>query len=386
MAIDSRPGPEYDDVVGFFVETLPLRGVIDRDTSFSDLIRALAPKLLNGLRHQLPYGEVITRTGHGSDPVNAFFLHHGSFSVEDADEDGIRRLYPVQDSARFDIELSTRVLDGQLIGALCLRSHLLEDGQGESTGERFGRFLTAAVSAPDTPLGRLPLLTEHEARQAVTTGEGLERHTTPALIPDMLTRQVEDHPHDTALVVDGTRLTFAELGDQVFRIAHSLIHRGIGPEHPVAVLMPRSQTQITSLLAVLCAGAVLVPIDPAHPLTRNAELLRSCASDSSSTHTPPSTSPPSSPRTRASTTSLWTVRTPSPSSPTSPTTPLTTTSAPPPSGAATPPTSSTLPDPPGSPRASSSNTARSPIWPPTSPSTCSPPPPSRWGDLGYERL
>lgn len=276
IALDSRPGPEYGDVVGFFVDTLPLRGALDGDPSLNEFIRRLTPKLLTGLRHKLPYEEIIAQSGHGSDPVNALFLHHGTATTEHADGSGISRLYPAQDSARYDIELSTRVLDDRLVGILRLRSHLIGEGRAAEIGERFAYFLTEAVSAPETPLSRHPLLAEAEARQVISAGRGPVRESAAALVPDLLAQQVAARPDDTALVADGSRLTFGELGERVSRMAHALIRRGVGPEHPVAVLMPRSEPQIVSLLALLSAGAVFVPVDPEHPVPRNVRVLRSC--------------------------------------------------------------------------------------------------------------
>jgi amino acid adenylation domain-containing protein len=274
VAIDNRPGREYEDVVGFFVETVPLRGAVGPDTTFSALIRSLNTTLMTGLRNRLPYEEVVAASGHGSDPVNTLFVHHGSFASEDADGTGIRRLWPEQDSARFDIELGTRVVDGQLTGALRVRSHLIETDLVPVTGERFGRFLEAMVAAPDIPVGQIPLLTESERQRAIGSARASGAH--PMLIPELLARQVASRAGQTALVFGETALTFGELGDRVARLTHALIRRGVGPECPVAVLMPRSEAQIVALLAVLAAGGVLVPVDPAHPAARNAGIVRDC--------------------------------------------------------------------------------------------------------------
>lgn len=279
VAIDGRSGKRYSDVVGFFVQTLPLCGMIGSRTTFTQLMRTLSGDLLAGMREHLPYERIIAQSDHGSDPVNALFLHHGSFSSADegADEPhGIRRLWPTRDFARFDIELATRVVDGQLTGTLHLRADLFGPEQGPSgdLGERFARFLETVIAEPDTPLLRLPLLAASEQRKMIAAGRGPGAVGDPEPVLDLLARHVADRADETALVFEDVRLTFGELGERVARLAHALIERGVGAEQRVAVLIPRSEAQIVALLGVLAAGGVFVPVEPAHPLTRNADIVR----------------------------------------------------------------------------------------------------------------
>lgn len=90
----------------------------------------------------------------------------------------------------------------------------------------------------------------------------------------MLRQRIAEVPDSPALVAEDGELTFGELGERLGRLAHALRARGIGPEQRVAVLMPRSGRQITTLLAVLAAGGAAVPLDVSHPVRRSASILR----------------------------------------------------------------------------------------------------------------
>src|SRR4029079_752529 len=48
---------------------------------------------------------------------------------------------------------------------------------------------------------------------------------------------------------------------------------GVGPEAPVALSLPRSPDGIVGLLAILKAGGVHLPLDPAYPRDRRAWVL-----------------------------------------------------------------------------------------------------------------
>ncbi|MGW4031103.1 amino acid adenylation domain-containing protein, partial [Streptomyces sp. NPDC004838] len=69
-------------------------------------------------------------------------------------------------------------------------------------------------------------------------------------------------------------LTYAELETSAGRLARYLVDAGVGPEVRVAVLVPRSEAMVVSVLAVSMAGGVFVPVDAGHPADRVAFLVR----------------------------------------------------------------------------------------------------------------
>jgi long-chain acyl-CoA synthetase len=58
-----------------------------------------------------------------------------------------------------------------------------------------------------------------------------------------------------------TTISFAELEDRVVRFAGGLLAQGIGRGEPVALFAPNSPEWITAALAIIAAGAVVVPLD-----------------------------------------------------------------------------------------------------------------------------
>ncbi|WP_307811618.1 AMP-binding protein, partial [Streptomyces fildesensis] len=75
------------------------------------------------------------------------------------------------------------------------------------------------------------------------------------------------------MTCDDTALTYAELNTRANRLAHLLITHGIGPEHNVALALPRSTDLVTAILAVLKTGAAYLPLDPQYPTPRLNHML-----------------------------------------------------------------------------------------------------------------
>ncbi|WDV34437.1 AMP-binding protein [Streptomyces sp. AD16] len=68
-------------------------------------------------------------------------------------------------------------------------------------------------------------------------------------------------------------MTYAALDARANQLAHHLIASGVRPEDPVAVCLPRTTDLVVAALAVLKAGGVHLPVDPALPRERVAWML-----------------------------------------------------------------------------------------------------------------
>ena len=77
---------------------------------------------------------------------------------------------------------------------------------------------------------------------------------------DAFARAVADRPDTEALVVGDTRLTYAALNQQANAAAAGLAQRGVGAGDRVAMLLSNRVEFITTLLATLRLGAIVVPI------------------------------------------------------------------------------------------------------------------------------
>ncbi|MGW7381455.1 amino acid adenylation domain-containing protein [Streptomyces sp. NPDC054794] len=100
-----------------------------------------------------------------------------------------------------------------------------------------------------------------------TTAAGT-RSVTDGGLPALVARLAEATP-DALAVADGdTTLTYAQLDHSARALAAHLRDNGVSRGDRVGLLMPRSARVIVAQLALWWAGAVCVPLDPAHPRPR----------------------------------------------------------------------------------------------------------------------
>ncbi|GAA4918381.1 amino acid adenylation domain-containing protein [Actinomycetospora succinea] len=86
--------------------------------------------------------------------------------------------------------------------------------------------------------------------------------------PDRFAEQVAARGDAVAVELGDASLTYAALADRAARLAALLAGHGAGPERLVGLALPRSIDQVVAQVAVLCAGAAYLPVDPDQPEER----------------------------------------------------------------------------------------------------------------------
>ena len=81
-------------------------------------------------------------------------------------------------------------------------------------------------------------------------------------VSEMLDGSASEFADRVALVYGDERLSYAELRDQVDRLAGALAARGLANGAPVALVLPNVPAFAVAFLAILRAGAVVVPLNP----------------------------------------------------------------------------------------------------------------------------
>ncbi|MEU6328267.1 non-ribosomal peptide synthetase [Streptomyces sp. NPDC047049] len=98
------------------------------------------------------------------------------------------------------------------------------------------------------------------------------RPTPAAGLPALVARHAARTPQALAVADGDTTLTYAQLVSSARALAAHLREHGVRTGDAVALLMPRSARTVVAQLALWWAGAVCVPLDPAHPRSRSEAL------------------------------------------------------------------------------------------------------------------
>jgi len=92
-------------------------------------------------------------------------------------------------------------------------------------------------------------------------------------IPKRFEQQARKYSNRTAVVTRNQTLTYDQLNQGVDRLAGAILHQRGGRQEPIALLLEQSASAISTILGVLKAGKIYVPLDTTYPQARIEYIL-----------------------------------------------------------------------------------------------------------------
>jgi amino acid adenylation domain-containing protein len=278
-----RSRPEFEPLIGLFVNTMPLRLRPSADKPFAELVRELQLSTFDALsRQDAPFTELAKlvrteRTAREAPLFQTVYSFEQSVQFEAALPDcAVTELYELSNgAARFSLSLGAVDALGRLSLQFAYDSRLFDPGTVEGLAESFLALLEQAASRSELPIGSLRTSTDCAPDPALAGRPvGAGRDTLHALFE----QQVRRRPDAAAVECeDGTRISYGELNGRANRLARLLRGRGLHTGERVAIGLPRGSSWAAAVLAVLKAGGAYVPISPDAPADRNAHVLAETA-------------------------------------------------------------------------------------------------------------
>ncbi|WP_053711125.1 non-ribosomal peptide synthetase [Streptomyces sp. NRRL B-3648] len=286
-AVAGRDRTEIEPLIGFFVNTLPLRLDLSGDPS----LRTLVGRAREGCTdlyawQEVPFERIVQALRPERDPGARVPLVRHMLVLHNTPRPRLElpgldvTVLPVQTgTAKFELEVELAPTpDGGLTGWIEYARELFD----ESTATRLARglrlLLADGTARPDTPVRELDVLGDADRDLVARYARRAPAHDVAGQsLPLLFERTVDERPSATAVVHDGVGVGYAELDRRANRIAHGLRARGVGPEDVVGIALPRSADAIAAMLGALKAGAAFLPLDPALPPLRLARLAADAA-------------------------------------------------------------------------------------------------------------
>ncbi|MFL5543021.1 MAG: amino acid adenylation domain-containing protein, partial [Longimicrobiaceae bacterium] len=278
--VAGRTRTETEGLIGFFVNTLPLRGDLSGDPDFATLLHRVREATLGAYQHQeLPFERLVEALHPERSLGHAPVFQH-VFALQNATPaelrlPGVRMEVMATESgtARFDLEWSLWEREEGITGAIHYAEELFDRETVERMAGHYRRLLEAAVARPSARVSTLPLLSDDERARLVAEAAGPDLSLADLPVHRLFEAQAARTPDAVAVEAEEGALTYAELDRRANRLAHHLRARGVGPEVLVAICVHRGAPMLEAMLAALKAGGGYLPLDPDYPADRIACML-----------------------------------------------------------------------------------------------------------------
>jgi amino acid adenylation domain-containing protein len=269
----ARRTQQTQDLIGLFLNTIPLRSRLSGDISFRQFMKQVRRVVFDGLAHQdLPF-EVLVDALHPDRSLAFTPVVQVMFSFQNAPRHELELTGLTV--TPFDIEIRSSMFDLTLFAwekrdglrtVFEYSTDLFEPGTIKRMLSHFQVLLEDIVKNPDEQLSELSLLTDAEREQLLIEWNQTEvAYPKDRCLHQLIEDQAAKAPDQVALVFDQQRMSYGELNRRANQLAHHLQGLGVGPDSLVGLYVERSLEMIVGLLGILKAGGAYVPMDPAYP-------------------------------------------------------------------------------------------------------------------------
>lgn len=271
VTVSGRPTslPDVDQMVGLFINTLPMRLQTSGSILLVDWLRQVQQQQVESSRYEYSSLAQIQRCTQ-LPPGHALFDSYVVFENFPDDPDFIRQTtgLDIQGKVanfRGSYPLAVQVNPGTEleIKGIFEPTKLHQDTVSEYI-EHMAWVLATLCDNLTQPLNLLPTCDPRSAKR-------LRQRQVEVQKPDWVTL-FEQHaalnPDSIAVVCDKQRFSYFELNAKANQLAHLLTSFGVGTDDRIALCMRRSANAIVTMLAANKIGAGFVPLNPDLPLAR----------------------------------------------------------------------------------------------------------------------
>ncbi|MFD7782343.1 amino acid adenylation domain-containing protein [Streptomyces nojiriensis] len=276
IPVANRRGYRQRAAFGYYVNTLPLGCDLTAHRTFAELCRWAESTKSEMLRHQdfdlsAHVHEVCPKAAGSPLRVDQTFTYYRQPLAFGLDGCTVQQLPLHRRLVKYPMSMNVEDLgDRFVINAECSEEHWTTRPL-----EVMRHVVALAAADPDRLLSGIPALPRaaEEALAGLVNADArpVADEELPLSLADWFERTAAEHASRTAVVHEGTALTYGLLDELSDKVAAAVTARADGPH--VGVAMRRGPELIAVILGVLKAGKAYVPLDPNSPASRISRIL-----------------------------------------------------------------------------------------------------------------
>ncbi|MTI60082.1 MAG: amino acid adenylation domain-containing protein [Firmicutes bacterium] len=283
LTLLNRPDvhPRVNEVVGDFtsVNVLEISKIIE-DT-FVQRVKKLQKRLWTDLEHSSVSGVEVLRSWNRKNNTKAIIpiVYTSTLGIDDSkvkDGEFMRDAsvsYRISQTPQVWIDCQVSESLNRLNVNWDVRSGVFPEGMVADAFSIFERILNKLLDEETWNYYNLTELPEKTKmiREKVNNTHKIIRQE---LLHEGFYNHVIKSPNEVALLCGDRKYTYKELYHRAITIQNLLIANGYKKKDIIAVIQPKGVWQIASILGILLAGCVYLPIDIHQPLARQKRILR----------------------------------------------------------------------------------------------------------------
>jgi amino acid adenylation domain-containing protein len=293
-AAAGRRHADLEQIIGMFVNTLPLRNHPKADKSFTEFLDSVKERTLHAFENQdYPFEDLVERLRVTRDTSRnplfdtMFDLNHLEVS-ESSELPEIKNQspepYPYDmqaDTAKFDLILTATDTGENLWFSLQYCTRLFKTETIERFITYFKQVVSFVCTLPSVLISEIEIISPQEKEEVLYTFNKTEMEYPRTKTIDQLFEEQAERAGDHIAVIGighGVQgmvsLTYNKLEKKSNQLSWVLREKGVQPDNVVGLMVDHSIEMIIGILGILKSGGAYLPLDPTYPKERINFMLK----------------------------------------------------------------------------------------------------------------
>lgn len=253
----------FMESIGMFTNTVAVCSHYDRNISFKEMlanVSAYNSEFMNNIAY--PFNHLSEELGLSrNNTLNVMYVYENTNARSSFGKVAI--LVPCNyesDKEPFDLNFELMEHDGVVDIHLRYKTSLFKKNTVERIASMLDDIVSNVLNEPEKSVGSMDLLNDVEKAFISKYSIGEKLVYKKSTIPEMFNEQAEKYADSIAVLDENDKITYAELKTKAVHIACALKNKGICHGDIVALSLNPGIEMICTILGVLYAGAVYLPI------------------------------------------------------------------------------------------------------------------------------
>jgi tyrocidine synthetase III len=282
--VAGRDHKDLEEQIGFYVNTLALRGEVKGSWTFSELVQKVNADTLEAFSHQVyPFDKLVDELqlerNLGRNPLfDVLVILQNTTLLDTSASTGIqvRAFEQPIETSKFDWTISFAESAQGLWAGIEFNTDLFLPATIGRMLDHYTNLLTDALQQHEQPLAQLMLLSKAEEHQLLHAFNDTTVEYPQTSIAALFTEQAAKTPDEPAVIFGEAKLTYRELDERSSQLA-SYIQQQAPEADRIPICIDRSMEMVIGVLGIIKSGAAYVPIDPGYPTDRIHWMLQDTA-------------------------------------------------------------------------------------------------------------
>lgn len=283
--VSGRTHKDMENMLGMFVNTLPMRGKPCKNKRFIDFLAEMKDMCVKAYENQeYPFEELVEELDIPRD-VSRNPLFDLMFVFQNG-EQAVAKLDGVEDAggfssedfaAKFDITVNINLSDSGYNVMFEYNTDLFKRDSIEYFALHYIQLIKEIIKNPTKQIKEYTGLSNREEQCLIAEFNKTSYDYAESLtVPELIKEQVKLYPNNLAVYYEDKSLSYKEFYQKALSVAEVLIKSGVQRNDFVALIAERSLEMAIGIYGIILAGAAFVPIDPEHPTDRINFILTDC--------------------------------------------------------------------------------------------------------------